>query len=264
MINNGAGRKVFFFNPEGDFYRTIIETAVDEEFEIYTLSRGKAGIRLASDHPDTLVLINMESPLKNETAALLMESESLASSLKEQGIILIPVYSERSETSEGLQRPAECTPICGAPLVLPASPAEAAARLIAFLEEKEARGQRRYVRFGAGGGSIAPLAISVGKKEFKGSLSDISSAAISFNLEHGTLLPVGTRIESFSLEIGKEMINLKGTVTLRRKNPDGTFLMVAMFDAPGTAARGALHRYIHASLQIQLYHRLKKLLKHDT
>ncbi len=257
MINKGAGRKVFFFFPEGNFYRTIIETAVDEEFEIYTLSRGAAGIRLAADHQDTLVLINMESPLRSETAALLKESGNLAASLEKQGIMLIPVYSQRSRTDEGLQDQAECTAICGEPLVLPASPAEAAARFIAFLEEKEAKGQRRYVRFGGGGGSIAPLTISVRKKEYKGSLSDISSAAVSFNLENGILLPVGTRIESFSLEIGKEIMNLKGTLTLRRKNPDGTFLMVAMFDAPGTAARRTLHRYIHASLQLQLYRRLK-------
>jgi hypothetical protein len=201
----------------------------------------------------------MESPLSSETAALLKESENLASFLEEQEIMIIPLFSERSGAGQGLKKPAECSSICGEALILPASPAEAAARLVVFLEEKESKGQRRYVRFGADGGSIAPLAIGVRGKEYKGSLSDISSAAISFNLENDTLLPVGTRIETFSLEIGKDMINLKGTVTLRRKNPDGTFLMVAMFDAPGTAARKALHRYIHASLQMQLYRRLMKL-----
>lgn len=255
MSSAGAGRKVFYFFPEGAYHRAIVEHAVDSEFEIYTLGAA-AGIRLCAGYSNALVFINTEAPLRHELSELYAEMERLREELREREILPVYLSSGRPEkkTEGAAPLPADHGEEA---LRLPASPVKAAQRFAAFLEEKEARGQRRYVRFGANDRSISPLFIRAGKSEYRGALSDISSAAVSFSLEDGLLLAAGTRIDAFTLELDNEIRDLKGTVTLRRKNPDGTFLMVAMFDAPPAATRKALHQYIHRSLQKQFHERMK-------
>jgi hypothetical protein len=249
MTGIGTGRKIFYFFPEGIFHQRLVEAAIVAEYEIYTLSKGREGIRLITGYPNSLVFIHEDTALTEEFSALEQEARRQQTMLHQQQIEIFLLNPHTKHHS-----PAQFDRIA-----LSETPAKAVSAFLTFLEESGAKGQRRYVRFGTNSQSISPLRITSGGNIYTGTISDISAAGVSFVLEEGRLLPAGARIDSFTMEIGEAIEGLKGTITLRRKLPDGTILLVAMFDSPDHATNMQLHRYIHASLQRQLLKRLKSM-----
>jgi hypothetical protein len=250
MSEFGSGCKVFYFFPEGHYHTKIIGAVIDQEYEIYTTSRGAAGIKAAAAYRNIVVCVNMCTSLTEELSQFLTEVEAQKQKLIEQNALVVPLFTKRVEAADWQ------APFCK-PIFFPQDPDKGVALFLSFLDEMKVKGQRRYVRFGGNDTAIAPMRIQSGGKVYHGTLSDISSAGISFSLEGGTVLAAGKRIDSFSIEIGKALSNLKGTVTLRRKLPDGSILLVAMFDAPEPKAREAIQRYIHTSLQKQFSARME-------
>jgi hypothetical protein len=255
------GKKLFYFFPEGPYHSALIKAAIEEEYEIYTVSRIEQGMKLISGYSRSLIFINLECPFAGAEDALVKSISRYSGRLEAGESSIIPlIREERCQKSreaavpvEGLQSTGFSTP----PLTLPCEREAGAITFLELLEKKEARGQRRYVRFGSGGEAIASLEIESGGKIYSGSVSDISSAGISFSLDGGKLLPPGCRIDSFRMESDSRIRELTGTISLRRKLPDSSILLVAMFDAPPIGARRRLQHFIHTSLQRQFYRRLE-------
>lgn len=256
VATDALGKKLFYFFPRGPYHASLVRAAIEQEYEIYTVSRAEAGIKLISGYSRSLVFINTDCTIPAVREELTRSIKQYGDRFEAGSSRIIPLVREGATAVPQELLELNEPGIVSKPLRLSGDVKEATERFLGFLEKEEARGQRRYVRFGTNGAALSPLQITVSGKEYGGTLSDISSAGISFFLDGGKILPAGSRIEQFCVESAADICELTGTITLRRKMPDGSILLVALFDAPPQRAKRGLQNFIHTSLQQQFYKRL--------
>ena len=254
--NFPSGRKVFYFFPTGTFHQHVVKEIIQHEFEIYTLSDFKRGLPLIFQYNGGIILFYVDGLENYQHGLSVIRDFCRQSSHRSIELFLLTGSAERVEKMERYMQEMDN---CRA-LLLQEQPEETSIELIALLNELNARGQRRYVRFGSNTDEIATIGIARKNRKLVGTVHDISSAGLSFSLPEGPSFAVRSKIKEFSLNLDGEIGHLSGTITIRRKLPSGLFLYVLMFEK-GLAeeTRNKLHTIIHGSLQRQFTQRLESV-----
>ncbi len=251
--NFPSGRKVFYFFPTGTYHQHVVKEIIRNEFEIYTLSDVKKGLPLIFQYNGGIILFYVDA-LNNYAHGLsVLRDFCRQSSHRSIELFLLTSSPDRVEEIERYMKElGNCSTI-----LLDENPEDSSRELISLLDELNARGQRRYVRFGSNNDEIATIEMIRKNKKFVGSVHDISSAGLSFSLPEGPSFTTRSKLKEFTLNLDGEIGHLSGTITIRRKLPSGLFLYVVMFDK-GLAeeTRNKLHIIIHGSLQKQFTQRL--------
>jgi hypothetical protein len=255
-----AGRKIFYFFPSGNYHRMIVTSIIEAEYEIYTLSDYRKGLPLMFQHNGAVVFLNIEHHLKNEQLLAMIRDFCQQSSHRS---IILYLLSRNDEHRSVLSSLGSRFPSCTY-LPLPADPGEAAALVHRELEELNVRGQRRYVRFGTNSDRIAAISFERRGKRYSGTVHDISSAGLSFSLEESSGMVLRSRLKEVHVGLSGGLGGLSGTVTIRRKLPDGTPLYILIFDKQmDPALKRRLRTVIHRSLQQQFARRLEQIAVPD-
>jgi len=255
-----SGRKVFYFFPMGTYHQYVVKDIIHSEFEIYTLSDFKRGLPLIFQYNGAVILFHVDVLPDYEQEISVIRDFCRQSSHRSIELFLLTSSAKSAEELEQYMRDiSNCRPY-----LLKEKPEETSAELIGILTDLKARGQRRYVRFGSNNDEIATIQFPRKNRTLTGSVHDISSAGLSFSLPQGPSFNVRSKLKEFQLQLDDSSETLSGTIGIRRKLPNGSFLYVLMFEKDlTTEIKAYLHRIIHRSLQRQFSRRLESVAVPD-
>ncbi|MFP4268115.1 MAG: hypothetical protein ACLFNZ_08145 [Spirochaetaceae bacterium] len=251
--NFPSGRKVFYFFPAGPYHKTIVKNIIKKEIEIYTLSDIKRGLPLIFQYNGAVILFHIDEFKDFEHIKTIIRDFSRQTSHRSIEIFLLTRAQEKYEDiEEYMKEIGNCSPH-----LLDSSPERASEELIDLLLNLNVRGQRNYVRFGTNNNSVASIEIMRKNRKIIGTVHDISTAGVSFSLPEGPAFSIRTKLRDFAVDIDGRIEGLAGTVTIKRKLPNGSLLYVLMFDKEvSQEISEQLHAVIHGSLQRQFTERL--------
>lgn len=251
-----AGRKIYYLFPQGNFHQSVVQHIIDREYEVYTLSDHVRGLPLIFQNTGAIVFINLDGVTEQEKFMNGVQNFCRQSSNRSIELFLICSSSEQYATAEKMMcSHAHCSCIDHSGDV------EAFSRRInTILTELHARGNRSYVRFGSNTQEIAELDFQRKGKKIKGIMHDISSAGLSFSVPEDTSLPLRSKLEEVSVDMGYTIDDLYGVISLKRKLPNGRTLYVLLFNKNmPSETKQHLRFVIHASLQRQFLKRLNEV-----
>lgn len=251
--NFPSGRKVFYFFPAGPYHETIVKNIIKKEIEIYTLSDIKRGLPLIFQYNGAVILFHIDEFKDSEHIKTVIRDFSRQTSHRSIEIFLLTSVQEKYENiEESMKEIGNCSPH-----LLDPSPEKTSDELIALLQNLHVQGQRNYVRFGTNNNAVALIEIMRKNRKITGSVHDISTAGISFSIPEGPGFTIRTKLKDFAVDIDGRIEGLTGTVTIKRKLPNGTVLYVLLFDKEvSQEISEQLHTIIHGSLQRQFTERL--------
>ncbi len=251
-----AGRPIVVFSTRKTQLEELIEYCVREEFEIYgieTYDRFKAflrtaekGIEIADSSGLSSALLQEIVPYVNrEGHSLLVLASNTFQEEWERSLIM------RSGAANG-----HLTVLNG-----DRSNHELIAGIKQYLETKQARGQRRYVRFGGEYKPNASFRFSLKGVEYAGTVHDISSVGMSCAFDKETVFNIDEYINEIQLFLDKKQFSLAGKVFQQRWLDEEKRLFVVMFDKRmPDKVRRILQDFIHSSLQAEFDKKLERSL----
>jgi hypothetical protein len=250
------GRKVFYFYPAGDFHKSLVESMIEAEYEVYTLSNHRKGLPLMFQHNGAVILFNIEDHAGDGQLRALLRDFCRQSSHRSIQLYFLTRSEKQVETLADLGGTFSNCSV----LRLPEASQPAVTLLRNTLAELNVKGQRRYVRFGSNSNTIAGISFQRKGKRYRGTVHDISSAGLSFSLPEGESLPLRSRLKEVTVDLGSGLRELGGSVTIRRRQPNGTLLHILMFDKEmEPELKKRLRTAIHHCLQRQFTARLEQV-----
>jgi len=251
-----AGRKIFYFFPQGNFHQSIVQHIIHGEYEIYTLSDYKRGLPLIFQYNGAVVFMNLDGIKMDQKLMSAVRDFCRQSSNRSIDFFLLTQDNEKKEWAEKYVAQLEnCTA-----LVLDAAAEDASSQLDETLNNLQARGQRKYVRFGSNNEQLTQLTFYKKEKRFKAALHDISSAGLSFTLEEEHPISLRSKLKNITIDLGYTIDGLTGTINIKRKLPNNKILHVLLFDKNmEDEIKEHLRFVIHASLQRQFMGRLEQV-----
>ncbi len=255
-----AGRKIFYFFPQGNFHQSIVQHIIHEEYEIYTLSDYKRGLPLIFQYNGAIVFINLDGIEKDQKLMTAVRDFSRQSSNRSIDLFLLTQNEEKKAWAESFLAQIEnCTILMMGPTV-----EDFTSQLDDTLNILQAQGQRKYVRFGSNSEELTQLIFYKKEKKFTAALHDISSAGLSFTLEEEHPISLRSKLKNITIDLGYTIDGLTGTITIKRRLPNGNILHVLLFDKNmNEEVREHLRFVIHASLQRQFMKRLEQVAVPD-
>ncbi len=248
-----SGRKVFYFFPSGPYHQHIVKRIIRDEFEIFTLSDYERGLPLIFQYNGAIIFFHIDELSEYNHIRGVLRDFCRQSSNRSIELIILTRDADRAEELRTFMKEMSNSRI----LLLEEEPEKSANELLELLNGFDARGQRRYVRFGSSKDEVAMIEFVHKSKKLSAGVHDISSAGLSFSIPNGPGLAIRSHIKDFDIEISERIEGLSGTVTIKRKLPDGSVLYVLMFEKGlSKDMREKLHTIIHGSLQRQFNKRL--------
>jgi hypothetical protein len=253
------GKPVFFLYPETEQHRSLITFMVRNEFEVYTIENTYRFVPYLKQCEQCILIIDPHFGLTlkkwgdfiAESLLPLIEGESsiIFFTVKELFSILKEPFPEKWIHGSG-EKTGEQKIFF---IDQEQEPGIISDHLQNILENRQARGQRRYVRFGSVGEADASFQFTIDGRTFSGTVHDISSVGMSCAFEKEMALKVNERISDMELRLGDRTFNLKGEVFQQRKLDERKRLFVVMFDRNmSETVRHTLQDFIHSSLQMEL------------
>jgi hypothetical protein len=248
-----SGRKIFYFFPSGPYHQQVVKRIIRDEYEIYTLSDYERGLPLIFHYNGALLFFHIDELKDYGHIRAVLHDFCRQSANRSIELIILTRDGDRAEELRAFMKEMSNCRI----ILLEEDPEKSAEELLDLLSGFEARGQRRYVRFGSSKDEVALIEFVHKSKEVSAGVHDISSVGLSFSLTDGPGLSIRSHINNFDIEISERIEGLSGTVTIKRKLPDGSVLYVLMFEKGiSKELREKLHTIIHGSLQRQFNRRL--------
>lgn len=242
-----SGRKIFYFFPKGPYHQQVVKKIIHNEFEIYTLSEYKRGLPLIFQYNGAIILFHVDAIPEFEHIAAVIRDFCGQSSHRSIELFLLTHSQERSEEiEEYMKRLDNCRS-----LLLDKDPGTESEALITLLNDLQARGQRRYVRFGSNGEEIAAIELSHKGKKARGVVHDISTAGLSFSMPEGPALSIRSKLKDLYVDFDEGIDELSGTISIKRKLPSGAVLYVLMFDK-------TIRQDVAEKLRVGIHHELQR------
>lgn len=251
-----AGRKIFYFFPQGNFHQSIVQHIIREEYEVYTLSDYKRGLPLIFQYNGAIVFINLDGIEQDPKLLSAVRDFCRQSSNRSIDLFLITQHEEKKQWAEKYVKQVETCTV----LVIESAVNGFTAHLDTILNSLQAQGQRKYVRFGSNNEQLTHITFYRKEKLYKGALHDVSSAGLSFTLEEGQPLSLRSKLTHITVDLGYTIDGLSGSVTIKRRLPNNSVLHVLLFDKNmDEDTKEHLRFVIHASLQRQFMSRLEQV-----
>lgn len=250
------GRKLFYFYPRGDFHKKMVNSLIEAEYEIYTLSNHRKGLPLMFQHNGAVIFFNIENFARDSYLLALLRDFCRQSS---QRSIQLYLLTRKEEQLEELSHLSDSFDNCSL-LHLSQEIDSAQETLQKELQGMSIRGQRHYVRFGSNNETIATLSFERRGKRGTATVHDISAAGLSFSLPGGKNIPLRSQLKEVAVDIGDGIVGLSGTITIRRRLPNDTLLHILMFDkGMEQETKRCIRTAIHQMLQRQFTERLEQV-----
>ncbi len=251
-----AGRKIFYLFPQGNFHQSVVQHIIREEYEVYTLSDYKRGLPLIFQYNGAIIFLNLDGVEKDQKFIYAVRDFCRQSSNRSIDLFLVTHDAEKQQWAEKYVKQLEnCTVV-----VIENSVDEFKVHLDSILNNLQAQGQRKYVRFGSNSEQLTRVTFYRKEKLHKGSLHDVSSAGLSFTLDDEHPLSLRSKLQNITIDLGYTIDGLSGTVTIKRRLPDNRVLHVLLFEKNmEDETKEHLRFVIHASLQRQFMARLEQV-----
>jgi hypothetical protein len=252
-----AGRKIFYFFPQGNFHQSIVQHIIREEYEVYTLSDYKRGLPLIFQYNGAIVFINLDGVEQDPKLLSAVRDFCHQSSNRSIDLFLITHHKENQLWAEKYLNQVETCSV----ITIDKAVDEFTAHIDNLLSSLQAQGQRKYVRFGSNNDQLTRITFYRKEKLYKGTLHDVSSAGLSFTLEEGQPLSLRSKLTHITVDLGYTIDGLSGSVTIKRRLPDNSVLHVLQFDKNmDKNTKEHLRFVIHASLQRQFMSRIEQVV----
>ena len=251
-----AGRKIFYFFPQGNFHQSIVHHIIREEYEVYTLSDYKRGLPLIFQYSGAIVFINLDGINQDPKLLAAVRDFCRQSSNRSIDLFLITHHEGTSRWAEKYVKQIETCTV----MVIERAVDEFTAHLDTILSTLQAQGQRKYVRFGSNNEQLTRISFTRKEKLYKGTLHDVSSAGLSFTLEDRQPLSLRSKLSNITVDLGYTIDGLAGSITIKRRLPNNSILHVLLFEKNmDEEIKEHLRFVIHASLQRQFTSRLEQV-----
>ncbi len=251
-----AGRKIFYLFPQGNFHQSIVQHIIREEYEVYTLSDYKRGLPLIFQYNGAIIFLNLDGVAKDQKLIYAVRDFCRQSSNRSIDLFLLTHDAEKQKWAEKHMNQIENCSV----IEIENTVDEFKVHLDSILNNLQAQGQRKYVRFGSNSEQLTRATFYRKEKLYKGTLHDVSSAGLSFTLEDEHPLSLRSKLQNITIDLGYSIDGLSGTVTIKRRLPDNRVLHVLLFDKNmEEETKEHLRFVIHASLQRQFMTRLEQV-----
>lgn len=241
-IKTGAGRKVFFLFPERLLAQGLIDKVVRNQYEAYVISNPEKIGPVMEAFPGSLFILDPQGASCPNNW-----DDGLKNWLSLKGIGDCRFYVVDLEQEEQFELADSSASVFS--LSIGADKVQNTGTILHILDESSAMGQRKFIRFGNFGVTIAECSIEVEGQLEEGFVHDISAAGLSCSFQKELKLARGTKIVSLITKLEGREFSFSGEVSLIR-NIDGKPIYVIMFDRRSIVhQREALEDFIYYSLQ---------------
>ena len=248
---DNIGRKVFFLYPD-TAEENIIREIINSEFEVYIVQDYTKVSAIEKLYQGSIFILNTDFPLPEYSWSEFIKKDILGCRLREPVLCVIGTPNSCSSVVKTVQN----LPNHYAIITRQKNQNSLSKHVLAFLEEHNARGQRRYVRYGVNDKN-ATFSFFYNSREYAGTINDISAAGMSCVFNDKTEFSLQTNLPTISLLLGEKKLTLSGQVTLRRRINEDENLYVIMFNRRQNERKTEkIHEFIFHSLQEQMEVRL--------
>ncbi|MEW5817519.1 MAG: hypothetical protein AB1798_19240 [Spirochaetota bacterium] len=247
-----VGRKVFFLFPNQFITNIVMEAVIKHEYEAYSVFDHIRLSKLLQEYNTALlfICIDLREDIDWENYVLSLINNEKTKSVK---FILMSEHILR-EKMKGLFE--EIASFCE---FVNLGSSNSLDTILGFFEKYQARGQRKYVRYGGYGEISARFKFLYRGNDYTGVVHDISTVAMSCSFDMEFNFDINTRIPDIQLILGDEILTISGRISVKRQLGHNN-IFVVMFDRNITDEIGfKLRDFIHRSLQSNMDKNLASL-----
>lgn len=246
MSSEQNGKKVFFMYPHSVIQQELINTIVDNEYEVYLVYDHNKLYNINRIYRDSIVFVNIDEGLPEPEWEKLIKSYSEDTPDKNLSFGIL-TYNENQSLSQKYLM--DIMVSCGY-IRLKLGLQESINIILKTLEANEAKGKRKYVRARPQKEDARFNFRNDDGKVDSGHINDISSVGMAVSFDNEQDIQKNSLLKDIQIKIKGALIKVNGVVIGSRKMERSNTIYVILFDNTMTKEiKQKLKFYIHKLLQ---------------
>ena len=253
MTDEYQGKKVFFIYPHSVIQKELINTIVNNEYEVYMINDYKKIYGINNLYKDSIVFVNIDEGLSENEWEKIIRSYSVESENRTLNFGILTYNEDKNLAQKYLM---DIMVPCGF-IRLKLGLNESIKIIMQTLEANEAKGKRKYVRARPDYENASINFKNSDGKLLTGHVNDISSVGMAITLDNEKTLQKNSIHKDIQIKLKGALIMVSAIVIGLRKVEKSRTVYVLIFDrSTSMNVKKRLRLYIHILLQDEINKKL--------
>jgi len=246
------GKKIFFLHPSAIIRNQIITELAQEEFEVYSVKDEAKLSQMLKKHPNSIVFACINEGLRENEWEEWIRSINTGQETSDVGIgIIASGLNESTKRKYILQFKISC-----GYTVLKSDLNEVIKQLIIILNNKNAKGRRKYIRALTDAEPNTTVNFPMNGTFVNGNLKDISVVGFSCSFGEDPGLVKNSLFGNIQIRLQTQLLKVEGIVFGSRMDAGEKTYVILFTQRIDPDIRTKIRKYIQSDLQSKMDHEL--------